>query len=127
MKIELDTRDPLSDLDLQILALLLPPAQEPAVRAQVAPPAQGQTAPEPAAPEPDPEPEKAPEKEPEKEPERVFEDEMNRVIAEATDLVSQGKSSEIRKALAKIGIERVSAIESLEQLDAFEQALGPWL
>lgn len=126
MKIELDTRDPLSDLDLRILALLLPPAQEPAARARVAPPAQGQTAPEPD-PEPESKPEKAPEKAPEKEPERVFEDEMNRVIAKATDLVSQGKSSEIRKALAKIGIERVSAIESLEQLDAFEQALGPWL
>ena len=116
MKIELDTREPLSDLDLRILALLLP-------KVQVSLTGEGFVTSGTEADLLNPKPEKAPEKA----PERVFEDEMDRVITMATNLVSQGKSSEIREVLAKIGIERVSAIDSLEQLDAFEQALGPWL
>lgn len=58
---------------------------------------------------------------------RVFEEELARIIQLATDVVAAGQAAQVRQILKDLGIERVSAIDTLDDLDRFEKALNPWL
>ena len=118
MQITIDTNEPLTETDRAILAPLLGnivPVEEPAPA--TAKPARTTKTARPA-PEPEPEPEPA-KTAPVEETEDEAEDEdllggevtLQDAIDRATELVSSGKSAQVKAALAQVGAKRVSDIK----------------
>lgn len=110
MKIEFNTDD-LSDLDRAVLALVA--NQGETVKSVVALEAE---APKPA-PKPTAKPKPAPKPAPEPEPDEDGDDEgaaeysLDDAVQVATKLVSKGKSSDVKAALTKLGVRRVSELK----------------
>lgn len=137
MEIIIQTSEELSAQDRAILKCLLmtegeaedllatEPAPEPAKKRKVTKKTKSEPAPEPEPEEAPAEAEEAPEPEPEEapaEPEEpeaeetedgsdAGEDPMAAAVAKATKLVSEGKSSVVKTALADLGVRRVSELD----------------
>ena len=111
MQITIDTNEPLTETDRNILAPLLGntvPVEEPAPA--TAKPARTTKTARPAKPEPEVEVEVEVEEEEEEDllgGEVTLQDAVDR----ATELVSSGKSAAVKAALAKVGAKRVSDIK----------------
>jgi uncharacterized membrane protein len=122
MEITIVTNE-LSKLDKQILGILAGAAEMPVSQPTTAPAAK-------ATPKAAPVAQKAaPAPEPEPEPEAAEEDlvgsapVMADAVALATQLVSEGKSADVKKVLADNGVKRVSELSG-DQIAAFVSALS---
>lgn len=114
MQITIDTSQPLSDIDLAVLGVLLgqDAAATPAPKAAAKPAKKAAAAK--AEPEPEPEAE---------EDEGSDEPTLEEAVALATKLVSSGKSKDVKAALTDAGVKRVSELKS-EDIPAFIKALS---
>lgn len=126
MLITIDTSQPLSDLDRQVLEAYLsdtwPPSQPTA-------PAEEPVKEEPKKPAPrkraaKPAPEKEPEPEPEPEDEASDGPTLDDAVKAVRDAVSAGKKDDVKAALAEVGVKRASEMETTEQIAKFLEALN---
>ena len=133
INIEIDTQQDLDNYEKNILAALsgatyVPDAAEPAKPAPAKPAdpwaADPWAEPKPAKPAPaKPAPSKpAPSKEPEPE-EATEEVTMEEAVALASEMISKGKTAQVKAALTDLGVKRVSEMVATKQLIKFVAAL----
>lgn len=113
MQITINTAEPLSDLDVKVLGVLL--GEE---TAEAAPKAAAPAPAKKAAPKAAPKAEKAPEPEPEDDADEDLvggDDDsptMEDAVALATKLVQGGQAAKVKAALAEVGVKKVSEIKA---------------
>ncbi len=127
MHISFNTEDKFSDQDLRILAILAEPATDTIEVAAVAGPAATRTeeeADKPKADKPKAELPQDPAEEPAEEPtQEAGGHTLSEAVEVATQLVSSGKTADVKKALSSVGAKRVGQIPA-DKVDEFLVALN---
>lgn len=131
MIISINTETPLSDLDREVLRLLVglhaeepattPPRQEEPEDSTrtAAKKAPAKRAAKKATAKPEPEPD-----EPDDEPDDESESLLDQAIAKATEKVNAGKRAKVQSALKKVGAKKVSDLSNDDDIRTFLKALG---
>ena len=141
MRITIETNQPLSESEVEILTLLL--GKHPSPSTETASPATKKPAPAKKTPKPSQakeEPVEAPDEEPDEfasdeavketasKPEPVEEEDLETLLSEATEkameLMNQGESAKVKAALAKAEAKKVSAIDNAADARRFLEALA---